>query len=60
MKVGEGRLFICYLGLYGLVRFLLEFLRIEIWQVNGVNVAQMISLGLVIVSGTLWVKRLMR
>jgi phosphatidylglycerol:prolipoprotein diacylglycerol transferase len=47
VKLGKGRLFIFYLGFYGLGRFFLEFLRIESWKIYGVNVAQAISLGLV-------------
>ena len=47
VKLGKGRLFVVYLGLYGLGRFWLEFLRIEVWEIYGVNVAQIISVGLV-------------
>jgi len=47
VELGKGRLFMAYLGLYGLGRFFLEFLRLESWQIYGVNVAQAISLGLV-------------
>jgi phosphatidylglycerol:prolipoprotein diacylglycerol transferase len=47
VKLGKGGVFIFYLGLYGLGRFFLEFLRIESWKIYGVNVAQAISLGLV-------------
>lgn len=49
-KVGSGGVFMAYLGLYGLGRFFLEFLRIESWQINGVNVAQGISLLLTVVA----------
>jgi len=52
VKMGKGRLFVYYLGLYGLGRFWLEFLRIESWSVNGINVAQAISLGLI--AGAVW------
>lgn len=47
VKLGEGKLFIYYLGLYGFGRFWLEWLRIESWKVYGLNVAQVISIGLV-------------
>lgn len=47
LKTGEGGVLVSYLGWYGLGRFLLEFLKIEVWQVCGVNTAQVISLGLV-------------
>jgi len=47
IKLGKGRLFVTYLGLYGLGRFWLEWLRIEAWEIYGVNVAQVISVGLV-------------
>ena len=47
IKLGKGKLFVTYLGLYGFGRFWLEFLRIEAWEIYGVNVAQVISVGLV-------------
>lgn len=48
IPMGKGKVFAIYLGLYGLGRFFLEFLRIETWMINGVNVAQAISLGLIL------------
>lgn len=45
---GKGKVFAIYLGLYGLGRFFLEFLRIEAWTIQGINVAQVISLGLIL------------
>lgn len=45
---GKGKVFAIYLGLYGLGRFFLEFLRIEAWTIQGINVAQGISLGLIL------------
>jgi len=48
IPIGKGKIFAVYLGLYGLGRFFLEFLRIEPWTINGVNVAQIISLGLIL------------
>lgn len=56
VKVGEGKLFAWYLGLYGLVRFFLEFLRIDPWMIGGVRVGQAISLGLVIIMVINWIK----
>lgn len=48
IPMGKGKIFAVYLGLYGLGRFFLEFLRLEAWTINGVNVAQMISAGLIL------------
>lgn len=48
IPIGKGKIFAAYLGLYGLGRFFLEFLRIEAWTIGGVNVAQVISLGLIL------------
>lgn len=44
LKIGTGQMLITYLGLYGLGRFFLEFLRLESWYFRGVNVAQAVSL----------------
>ncbi len=38
--LGTGDLFLIYLGLYSFIRFLLEFLRLDIALVNGVNINQ--------------------
>ena len=43
-RVKPGAFFFIYLGLYSFGRFWLEFLRIEPWQIGGINVAQAISL----------------
>lgn len=48
-KRQRGEIFFSYLGLYSFGRFWLEWLRIESWLIGGVNVAQMISLGLVMI-----------
>lgn len=48
VRIGSGVVFATYLGLYGFGRFFLEWLRIEAWLINGVNVAQAISLGLIL------------
>jgi len=44
-----GIFFFTYLGLYGFGRFWLEFLRINPWEILGINTAQGISLGLVMI-----------
>mgnify|MGYP000692919555 CR=1 FL=1 len=57
-KIGQGRVISLYLGLYGFGRLVLEFWRIDSWTVNGVNVAQAISTGLIVISATyLWYSR---
>jgi phosphatidylglycerol:prolipoprotein diacylglycerol transferase len=40
-----GDFLLLYLMLYGIARFLLEFLRIEVAEAGGINVSQVISLG---------------
>jgi phosphatidylglycerol:prolipoprotein diacylglycerol transferase len=55
-KPKPGKLFFSYLGLYGWGRFWLEFLRLESWQIGGVNVAQAISLLLVGLSLVWWLR----
>lgn len=53
----EGEIFFLYLLLYSFLRFWLEFLRIEGWtlrvplSVNYVRVNQLVSLGLMLISG---------
>jgi len=54
LKIVKKNHFIIYLGLYGLGRFFLEFLRIEAWTISGINVAQMISVGLMIAVVIWW------
>jgi len=49
-KLRPGSFFFLYLGLYGSGRFFLEFLRIDPWRLAGINVAQGISLSLVLIS----------
>jgi len=58
LKIGKGGIVLTYLGLYGLGRFMLEYLRIESWQIYGVNVAQGISAVLIGIVVSWWVKRL--
>ena len=57
LKVGKGGVLVTYLGWYGLGRFWIEFLRIEVWQIYGVNVAQGISLGLVVLTWWWWKRK---
>ncbi|MFC1711674.1 prolipoprotein diacylglyceryl transferase [Patescibacteria group bacterium] len=45
-----GFVFFLYLLLYSCLRFFLEFLRIESWQISGFRVNQLVSLGLMLVS----------
>ncbi len=59
LKMGTGGVLMTYLGWYGLGRFWLEFLKIEVWEISGMNVAQVISAGLV-VSSVYWLQRLRR
>lgn len=56
----RGMILVTYLGLYGLGRFWLEFLRIENWQVYGLGVAQWISLFLIVTSLRYWLKLLIK
>lgn len=57
LKMGKGGVLISYLGWYGLGRFWLEGFRIEVWQIYGVSVAQMIGLGLVGLAVWWWQKQ---
>ncbi|MFH0942971.1 MAG: prolipoprotein diacylglyceryl transferase [Candidatus Beckwithbacteria bacterium] len=55
--LGQGKWLAAYLFLYGLGRFFLEFLRLNPWQIGGINVGQAISLGLMAGAGWyLWKK----
>lgn len=47
----KGWYFITYLTGYSLIRFLLEFLRIDPWKIGSLNVAQLISI-LILITGT--------
>lgn len=46
----KGFFFWSYALGYGAIRFSLEFLRVNPWQILGVNVAQLISSGLILIS----------
>jgi len=52
-----GTTFFLYLFLYSFLRFWLEFLRIEGWEWGGAGVNQLVTLGLMIVSGHFLWKR---
>lgn len=43
LKTRSGFSFGFYLTSYGIIRFLTEFLRFDTWEINGVKVAQVIS-----------------
>jgi len=47
----RGSIFFQYLFLYSLMRFWLEFLRIDSWKWGFLGAAQWISLGLMLISG---------
>ncbi len=47
-----GDLFLAYLGFYSLVRFLLEFLRLDVSLVNGINVNQVFFAFVFLCAGT--------
>lgn len=49
----KGTIFSLYLLGYGTIRFLLEFLRLRSWTFAGINVAQFISVLMIIVSTAL-------
>lgn len=51
----EGVFIATYLVGYGLIRFSLEFLRVETWKINGINVAQMLSLIIIIFSLAIYI-----
>ena len=52
-----GTIFFLYLGLYGLGRFFLDFLRINPWQSGSLTSAQWLSLAAVLISLTFLVKK---
>jgi len=43
-KIKNGQIFSLYLIFYGTIRFSTEFLRFDTWQVQGIKVAQIMSL----------------
>jgi len=50
-RVGEGRFMGMYLVGYGVIRFMLEPMRIQIWRVGGVPTAQLVAAGLMVLGG---------
>lgn len=58
LSLGTGNYVALYALGYGLLRFSLEFMRIESWAIMGVRVAQMISVVMVVLGGgRLWFSR---
>lgn len=49
-KLLDGFFLFAFLGGYSIIRFWLEFLRIDSWQILGLNVSQTISILLILVS----------
>lgn len=52
-RLGTGGLFLVYLITYPLIRFSLDFLRLDASMLGGVNANQTFMLGVMLVSGTL-------
>jgi len=48
--VGTGYFIWFYLVGYMTIRFLLEFLRLESWKINGINVAQVIAISVIVLA----------
>lgn len=55
-SLGSGEVTGLYLMGYGVIRFLLEPLRLTSWIINGWPVAQLISIGAVIIGGLLYLR----
>lgn len=55
--IGQGRLAAFYLIGYGIVRFSLEGLRIDNWQIAGMAVAQIVSVIAIIMGVFIWKRR---
>lgn len=49
IEVGQGGFFGAYLAGYGVIRFLLEFMRLERWSWGSIPVAQVVSVGMIVV-----------
>ncbi|MFN3491254.1 MAG: prolipoprotein diacylglyceryl transferase [Anaerolineales bacterium] len=58
-KLNAGDLFLCYLAFYSLIRFGLEFLRLDVSLINGVNINQVFFILLFLLTGgfLLWRNR---
>jgi phosphatidylglycerol:prolipoprotein diacylglycerol transferase len=57
LRVGSGELVACYLIGYGLVRGLLDMMRLETWTFHGVAVAQLFSIAAIILGVIWWYKK---
>jgi phosphatidylglycerol:prolipoprotein diacylglycerol transferase len=58
MAVGSKHIFYSYLIGYSLIRFLLEFIRVNTWHIGNLNIAQLVSILVLIVSSfKLFIKR---
>ncbi len=57
VKLVDGDIFLIYLTCYGILRFILEPLRIVHWEVLGINLVQTISLLPLLISFTVIIKR---
>ena len=53
----NGSIFFFYLVGYGLIRFFMEFFKIDPWKISGLNTAQIISI-LLVLSGIFGIKRI--
>lgn len=56
IKKVHGNIFLTYLIGYSIIRLFLERFRTDSWTVSGLNVAQFISILLVLVSATAWLR----
>jgi phosphatidylglycerol---prolipoprotein diacylglyceryl transferase len=52
-RLGSGDLFLAYLFIYAVIRFSLEFLRLDVSLVNGMNINQVITAAVLPVSGAI-------
>jgi phosphatidylglycerol---prolipoprotein diacylglyceryl transferase len=60
-RLKTGQLFALFLGLYGIERFVIEFVRAKSDRfVLGLSTAQIMSIALVIIAGVLWQMRARR
>ena len=53
----KGSVFFLYLAGYGLIRFFMEFLKLDAWKIAGLNTAQIISI-LLVLSGIFGIRKL--
>jgi phosphatidylglycerol:prolipoprotein diacylglycerol transferase len=57
-RVGDGRFAGIYLVGYGLIRFILEFMRVGNWKIEGVATAQLVSMGMIVIGSFLLIKKI--